>query len=199
MALLNKIPATLIDYAVYLGGNRLIGVGEVTLPSITAQTADVQGAGISGKVEMPVIGHFDAMTLKINFRTIETDAARLMAPGAHDLTLRAAQQVYEGALGSMKVEPLTIQARCVTKANELGKLMGGESPDGSVELEVLRLRVVKGGIELLEIDKLNNIFRVMGVDYSATVRAALGIDGGFGAAGAIGLASDAASVIDLVV
>lgn len=194
---LGRIPATLIDYNVYRNNNRLVGVGEVTLPTLTAQTADVQGAGIAGKVELPVLGHFDSMTVKINFRTVEQDATSLLAPVVHDLTFRAAQQTYNGSAGALGVESLIVQIRGMAKVVELGKLMGGESPDGSVEIEATYLMVKKGGKKLVEIDKLNGIFRVNGLDYSSVTRAIIGTGGGVSPAGLSSIASDASSVIDI--
>lgn len=172
---INRIPTVLIDYAVYLGNSRLIGTGEVTLPSIAAQTTEVSGAGIGGNLEIPVLGHFDSMVVGIAFRTQEIDAAELMRPVSHDLVFRASQQVYDGAGGNIKTEPVVVYARCMPKSQDLGKLKAGEAIDGKVELEVSRLRVVKDGRELMEIDKLNGIYRVLGTDYSASVRSDLGL------------------------
>jgi hypothetical protein len=172
---LNRVPTTLIDYAAYLGNSRLMGTGEVTLPSISAITSDVSGAGIGGKVEMPVMGHFDSMTLGISFRTVELAAAELMIPEAKDIVLRASQQIYDGAGGSIKSEGVVVYARVMPKSNELGALKPGDPIDGKVELEVLRIRVVKAGVELYEIDKLNGIYKVLGFDYTASVRADLGV------------------------
>lgn len=171
----NRVPATLIDYAVYRGNSRLIGTGDITLPSIKSQTSEISGAGIGGAVELPVLGHFDSMTVQITFRTMETSAAELMVPAAQDLVFRASQQIYDGAGGQLNTEGIVVYCRAIAKGNELGSLKPGEAMDGNVELEVLRLRVVKGGVEQYEIDKLNGIYRVLGVDYSAGVRADLGI------------------------
>jgi len=172
---LNRIPAVLVDYAVYLGNSRLIGTGEVTLPSINAVTADLEGAGIGGKVELPVLGKFDSMTTSIAFRTLELAMSELMTPVAKDITVRASQQVYDGAGGNLSTEGLVVQMRVMPKATDHGSMKSGEAMDGKVELEVLRLRVSVGGRELYEIDKLNCIYRVNGVDYSASIRADLGI------------------------
>lgn len=172
---INRIPSVLIDYAVYLENSRLIGTGEITLPTLTAQTSEVSGAGIGGTLEIPVLAHFDSMTLGINFRTVEMDAALLMQPIAHKLLFRAAQQAFDGAGGQLFSESVLVYVTGVTKSHELGTLKVGEPVDAKVELEVTRIRIVKEGNELLEVDKLNGIYRVLGVDFGYEVRAELGI------------------------
>lgn len=172
---INRIPTVLVDHAIYLGNSRLIGTGEITLPSISPQTAAVEGAGIGGSLEVPVLGHFDSMSLEIAFRTVELDAAELMKPVAHDLVIRGSQQSYDGAGGTLKTEPVVVYVRGMLKGNDQGKFKAGESVDGKVELEVLRIKMVKAGRELYEIDKLNGIYTVLGTDYTASVRSDLGI------------------------
>ncbi|MHB0998213.1 MAG: phage major tail tube protein [Armatimonadota bacterium] len=171
----NRVPVVLNDYAIYLGNSRLIGTGEVTLPALSAITSEVSGAGIGGTVEMPVLGKFESMTVGINFRTVETAAADLMKPIAQDLVIRASQQVYDGVGGSISTEGLVVYCKCINKNHELGSFNPGNPVDGSIEMEVLRIRIVKAGEELVEIDKLNGIYKVRGVDYSAGIRADLGI------------------------
>jgi P2 family phage contractile tail tube protein len=171
----NRVPAVLNDYAVYLGNNRLVGTGEITLPNISPITAEVSGAGIGGTLELPVVGHYESMTIQISWRTMETDAFRLMAPIAQDIVLRASQQVYDGAGGTMDSERIVVFARVTPKPNDLGRFNPGEGMDGTTELEVLRLRIIKGVIELCDIDKLNGICRILGYDYSRQIREDLGI------------------------
>lgn len=172
---INRIPTVLIDHAVYLGNSRMIGAGEVTLPSISAITTEVEGAGIGGKLEVPVLGHFDSFQVSIAFRTVELDAAELMRPIAHDLVFRGSQQMYDGAGGNITTEAISVFVKTMPKSIDIGKLKAGESMDSKVEFEVSRIRMVKAGLELYEIDKLNGIYRVLGTDYSASIRADLGI------------------------
>lgn len=173
---INRVPAVLNDYAIYLDNNRLVGTGEITLPNIGAITAEITGAGIGGTLELPVIGHTESMTMQIAWRTIETDAYRLLAPQVHDIVCRASQQVFDGAGGKMENERITLFARCMPKQFEQGKFKPGETIDSNTEMEVLRIRMVNGMIELCDIDKLNGIYKIMGTDYSKQIRDNLGVN-----------------------
>lgn len=173
---INRIPTVVNNYAVYLGNSRLMGVGEVTLPSMSPVTAEQDIPG-GGKVELPVLGQYESMKLGLSFRTVERACAHLMRPIAMDIVCRSSQQVYDGAGGMISTEAVVIYARVMGGGPELGTLKVGEGMDGKIELEVLRIRAVKGGEELYEIDKMNGICRILGVDYSAQIRADLGLGG----------------------
>ena len=53
-----KVPEKLINFRVYEDGDDLVGVADVTLPTLDAMTETVKGAGIAGEVESPVMGHY---------------------------------------------------------------------------------------------------------------------------------------------
>ena len=61
----------------------------------------------------------------------------------------------------------------VNKKYDPGKIENQTTMDGSIEFEVLRYRQIIDGKETLLIDKLNNIFKINGIDYMEKVRAAL--------------------------
>lgn len=173
--MINKIPSVLVDYAIYEDNTRLIGTGDITLPNIQSTTTEITGAGIGGAIEIPVKGKYQSMTIQIAFRTIESWASNLMTPETHNLTLRGAQQVYDGAGGRINTEPVTVFLSAFPKNLDLGKFTPGESTGTTAEMEVLRIKIVQNSRELLEIDKLNSILRIGGRDYSSSVRADLGV------------------------
>ena len=67
----NMIPERLIGFRVYNDSNDLLGIANVTMPTIEAMFDTVSGAGIAGEVETPVLGHYGSMTTTLNWRTIE--------------------------------------------------------------------------------------------------------------------------------
>lgn len=62
-----------------------------------------------------------------------------------------------------------------TKKLDPGKLTVMESQEASTEHEVYYLKAYFSGIEVLEIDKYNFIYKVNGTDYLEDVRNALGM------------------------
>ena len=64
--------------------------------------------------------------------------------------------------------------KAIPKSANLGNLVVGDGSGTETELEILYLKVELDGKERIELDKLNYIYKVDGVDYLAGVRSALG-------------------------
>lgn len=63
------------------------------LPEITQISEEVKGAGIAGTFDGTFVGHLEAMSLTLNFRSVTTDAIKLAEPRKHQLDLRAGTAV----------------------------------------------------------------------------------------------------------
>ena len=72
------IPNPLNNYAIWLGGNRFLGMADVTLPNLTNLTDELKGAGLGGTINMPVAAHFDDWTVTYNFHTITPEGCELL-------------------------------------------------------------------------------------------------------------------------
>lgn len=95
---------SVINFAVYEDSVEYVGMASVTLPNLAAIVQTLSGAGIAGNVEVPILGHYDAMTLGLNFRTTTEQSVRLSAPRRHNIDLRAAQQIEDTVAGEVKVQ-----------------------------------------------------------------------------------------------
>lgn len=165
----------LAAFAVWKGGERKIGVADVTLPDIEYMTESIKGAGIAGEVDMPTAGHTSSMTTSLNWRTINGDNIDLIAPKAHDLEFRGAQQVFEAGSGEFLVQEVKINIRGLPKKGGIGKMDTSAKTDSSNELETIYLKVTIDGVVKIEIDKFNYKHVINGTDYMLPFRAALGI------------------------
>lgn len=172
----NAVPERLINYRVYNGAKDLIGVASVDLPELAAMTDTVSGAGIAGEVDSPVLGHFQSMTVTLNWRTIEKSALALATQKAHSLELRGSQQVYDAANGMLTSVPVKVVLSVIPKTMSLGSFNVGSATDSSNEFEVLYMKVFVGGEEVVEIDKYNYVCKFNGEDALASVRSDLGIN-----------------------
>ena len=143
------------------------------LPSIEVQTGELKGAGILGTIDMPVTGQVGGMTFTINTRSINRLAANLARPGTQNIELRFARDVVTAG-GQMVPEGTKIFITGVNKKYDPGKVENATTMDGSIDFEVLRYRQVINGVETLLIDKQNYIYKINGVDYMRSIRAALG-------------------------
>jgi len=169
-----KVDETIINFQVYENATDYYGMAEVKLPEISNITNEVRGAGINGALESVVLGHVDAMTLGLNFRTLVKAAIALHEPRDHQLELRAAQQGKDTVTGKTTVEAVKHVFICKPKMLNPGAVAPATPADASGEYAVTYWALFLDGKKVLEIDILNFIYNINGVDYLADVRKALG-------------------------
>ena len=173
-----KIPDKNIDFKVYdSSSSELYGIAEVTLPDFEAMSEELSGAGMSGAVETPVLGHFGSMTCSFKWRTITKEATALMAQKAHQLDLRGSCQSYDSEKGVIESYPVKLTVKAIPKKFGLGSFNVGKSGDGESEFELTYIKMLVDNEEVVELDKYNYIFRVHGTDYLESVRKDLGVSG----------------------
>ncbi len=163
-----------INFAIYEDSNEYCGLASVTLPDLTALTQTVSGAGIAGNIEAPILGHIDAMTLTLNFRTVTEQTVRLSEPRRHNIDLRVAQQNEDPVKGELAVDNVKHVLVVIPKTDKAGKVAPASASDGSGEYAVRYWKTYINGKKVREIDPLNYIYEINGVDYLADVRKALG-------------------------
>lgn len=164
-----------INYRIYKDGSNLLGVGTIDLPELAYMTDTLSGAGVAGEIETPVLGHFQAMSCTINWRTVNNEALALLLAEGATLTLRAAQQDMDGATNALLAKPLKIVIKALPKTVSLGSLEPGATTGTSSELEVSYIKIEEDNKEILEIDKINFICKINGKDTMTDVRSALGL------------------------
>ena len=169
-----KIDELVTNFAVYEDATEYLGMSEVTLPEITNLTEEITGAGIGGNIESVILGHIEAMTLTLNFRTVTQAAIRLCEPRIHNIDLRAAQQEQNTRTGQTEVRSIKHIMKVRPKKYTPGKLAAASAAEASGEYAVTYYAIYIDGARKLEIDPLNFIFYINGTDYLASVRKALG-------------------------
>lgn len=170
------VPEKLNDFRVYVAGSTdLQGVADLQLPSFEAMTDAISGAGIAGEYEAPNLGHFQSMKFVINWRMITGEITEFLKPQALTVECRLANQEYNSTDGKHMFKANRVVVRGIPSTNDLGKAEKGSTYDGSTEIEVLYIKVERDGKVLVELDKINYIYIVDGVDYMADIRAALGM------------------------
>ena len=172
----NLIPALLTDAALYKDGVGQLGVGSIEMPDFEFMTESIAGLGIAGEVDAPVVGHMKSMTIKFKWNTCTPSATSLLAPEAHQLEIYASVQVYDAGSGTYEHQPVKVVCKCPPKKVGIGKMEPGKKMEPETELEIYYIKLWQGGQEMVEVDKFNYIFSVLGVDYLAKVRANLGKD-----------------------
>lgn len=159
-----------IDYSVFLSGSEYLGTATVDLPEIAFLSATTKGAGIAGEIDTPSPGQTSAMTLTLNWNTVEKSSIKLLAPVVHALDLRASIQDFDTATNEYTEKALKVTVRGRPLSGGLGGLEAATAMSSTSAFSVNYLKVLIDGEEVLEIDKLNYIFKVLGVDYLAKTR-----------------------------
>ena len=169
-----KVDNGVTNFAVYEDATEFYGMAEVTLPEIASITEEVKGAGISGASNGAFVGHIEAMTLTLNFRSVSADAIKLAEPRNHQIDLRASQQTWDNEAGRFKQTSVKHILMVTPTKLAPGKLAPASPAEASGEYAVTYFATYIDGAKKLEIDILNFIYFVNGTDYLADVRKALG-------------------------
>lgn len=169
-----KVDQIINDFAVYEDAKEYYGTAEVELPEISFLTEELQGAGISGKLETVVIGFMEAMTAKFNFRTVTKATVKMTEPRIHNLDCRVAQQIHNSRSGNTETEAIKHIMRTMPKKVSVGKAAPASKADASGEHTVYAYQMYRNGKKEVDLDPMNYICEINGVDYLADVRKALG-------------------------
>ncbi len=168
----NILPTTTNKYNVYENGVGLIGLSdEIELPDFTAITEEMSGSGLLGKIQEAVMGHFDSQEMTIPFLNLDNDIFSFADPlKVIDLNLRASQQTLDKEKDEAGYRGIRIAVRGKLKSFKPGKLKQGGRMDASVTLELHRILIEIDGETQLELDKLNEVYRVGGKDIIEEMR-----------------------------
>lgn len=166
------LPELINNYNLYNKGSQWVGVtGDVELPPLESLTETMEGAGMLGEVDVSAVGHFSSGQLKIPMVTVNKDAMNAINFAEPlELQLRASKQSANTTTAGTDFTPLRIVIRGMGKTVEPGKITKGKKMDTSIEIEYTYLKVEDDSTTILELDKLNNVFVVNGVDQLATIR-----------------------------
>ena len=165
------IPTKINKYNVYNAGERLLGVGdEMPLPDFESSSETVSGAGVLGEIDDPTVGYFGNQELEIPFRVLDKEAVDMMdMTRAVQLTIRGAQQTTNSE-GDIEFRQIRVVVRGRSAAFSPGKVKAGSTMDTKIKLTLLYILIEVGGESMVELDKLNEVFKIRGRDVLAKVK-----------------------------
>ena len=171
---MSKQPAAYINLEIYEDSVNLMGVAKVQLPAIAFPCVNISGAGMMGEMEVPLYGMVSNMTTTITWLTPHGDAVKLMSPKKHQLDMRVAEEYWdvEQAEVGLWADKYVMVVR--PKTTTPGTVAHMSAADASGEYVVYYFAAYKNGEQLWEVDKRNMKCVILGVDYMAEVRKALG-------------------------
>lgn len=162
MAGWTDIPGAVAGTTVYTDGTLAARNCSATLPEVSMTTVELPAGGT---VEMPVPGLVDAMEMTITLGASDDGFGALSSPEPHEVEVRWAQQMVD-AQGKSKMVGYKAFVNAYAKTIPGVSLEVGSAGENEVTLGVTRYRLVKDGEEILLIDQLNGIFKIMGTEYA---------------------------------
>ena len=142
-------------------------------PEIAMMSDGLSGAGIMGEIDLPTLGLLDSMEIELTLNKTNERAIAMFAPGAHTLEVRWATNVLNSSTGASGVQANKEIVKYLPKGLDLGEVENNETNEGTLTGEVLTYQYIVDGKTLIQIDKLNSVFKVNGKDYASAIKAAL--------------------------
>ncbi len=165
-------PEVINNFNAYNGANKMVGIsGEMSLAEFQAMTAEVSGAGILGTYNTAVVGMFQSMQQEIPFRMISKEFFMLVVASKQaEIVLRSSiQNVDKQTGGTLSTKGMRVVMRGRPVSYKMGTLKVADLMNASVTLELTYILVEIGGETMLELDKLNSVYKVNGEDLMAEI------------------------------
>ena len=165
-------PEVINNFRVYNDAAKVMGTtGEINLAQLQAMTAVVSGAGILGEYNTSVVGMFQSMPQEIPFRMIDKDYFMMLNTREQSkIVLRSSvQQRNRETGGTLSTQAMRIVFRGHPTAANMGTVKIGDLMNASITLELTYILLEIDGVTMLELDKLNSVYKVAGKDLLADI------------------------------
>jgi hypothetical protein len=152
------------------GQSYLGEIAAVTLPKLTRKFEDWRGGGMDGTVKIDM----GAEPMELEFTTggpMRDVLRQYGAVGISAVFLRFSGAYQDDATGSVDTVEVTVRGR--HEEIDMGEAKPGEGGEFKVKSALTYYRLDWNGVTEIEIDLLNGVFIVGGVDRSAELRAAV--------------------------
>lgn len=165
-----KLPSVLVDINCFFDDESFAGVANtMTLPKIVTKTIDMVMSGVAGDMARD-IGRLEKLECEV---TISDYAPRIMGlVGSRD----SREEVFV-ARGAVDVEgtirTVVVRQQGFWRELEFNEWAPEKEATNKFAINVEMFEVELDGREVIHIDKLNNIFRINGVDRNQSIRDAL--------------------------
>lgn len=157
----------LIDYDTYAGTAK-----SIELPEIVKKTEDYRGAGMLGEIKLDM--GFEAMELTVTYTGVDSrHFSQLAKCDVSGLPIRFIG-AYERQDSCTHVVR-EVYMRGMMSEMPLGEMEPGSINEQEIKYSVTYLKVIDDGYELLEIDLVNGIYKVGGVDKTTEINSLLGL------------------------
>lgn len=161
---------------IYADGNSLLGKAEeITLPGVKGKYRDVKVLGLLFDLELP--SGFEKMNGKLKWLSLDPDVVAQCGSifQSVQLQVRSSLEGWDSSGRSSEVSVAAFMTVRFKDALPSLDIKPGENPDQESEYSCTYYRLEINGIPVIEVDVINNIYFLNGVDQNATYRNNLGI------------------------
>lgn len=167
------LPRKLKNFMLFNDGLAYLGeVPEVTLPKLTRKTDDYRAGGMNGSIKADF--GLEGLEMEWTAAGYLVDVLKQFGAIAHDaVALR-----FAGALqsdDSEEVVAIEVLARGRHTEIDFGTAKAGEATEKKIKTALSYYKLTVDGEDLVEIDLVNMVEVIGGVDRMAAVRSALGV------------------------
>lgn len=159
---------------VYMDGNNLLGrAEEIQLPQVKHKMADHKSLGMVASAEF--FAGIDKLECKIKWNALYPEVLKKAANPfvAVQIQVRASLETYNN-MGRLAEVPAIAYVSGTFKEFPLGNFKPQENAEYETTMSVNYAKLVVDGDEIFEIDVLQNIYKVDGVDVLSTYRINIG-------------------------
>lgn len=171
------LPKILKNFNAYVDGRGYAGrIDEITLPKLTIKTEEYQGAGMSAPVEIDL--GMEKLEMELTFSEYDKELFKLfgLTNGSEfALTIRGALQGTGILAQNGGTSSLVINVRGYFKDMDFDSWKPAEKATLKVSVACNYYKLTMDGVELIEIDPVNMIRNVNGVDQLTEIRQVLQI------------------------
>jgi P2 family phage contractile tail tube protein len=165
-----RLPSVLQDMNAFFRDSSYAGqCNTVTLPTVAVKTADFVMAGVGGDMQKG-LNKLEAMESTV---TISNYAPRIIGLlGSNDS--RDEVMTFRGALDDDgTIRTVIVRQQGLWKQMEFNEWAPESEGTNQFTISVEMFELEIDGQEVIHVDKMNNVFRVNGVDRNAAIRSAL--------------------------
>ena len=166
------IPQMLSNTNLFVGGVSFSGdVPSLTLPKLTVKTEAHRGGGMAGEIEMDM--GLEKLEASWTSTGVRREAMKYF--GLSDQT--ACDAVFRGAFKGIKgqITPVIATLRGMLKEVDPGDWKAGDKAEMKYAMAVTYYKLEIDGSVMYEIDMVNCVRVINGVDQESAVRSALGL------------------------
>lgn len=167
--------AKVYDANAYINNTSVHGLAsEVTLPNVTAIMNDYKSLAMIGKLKL--FNGFDAMEAVIKWTYPDNAAQKACANFLKpvDVMIRSSKAEYDNG-GITNEVPIVAYMKGYSQEHQGGSFKNEEDTEVETTLSVHYFKLEIDGEPIIEVDVLNNIYKVDGEDLLAERRENLGI------------------------